>query len=516
MDADVIIIGTGAGGGTLARALAPSGLKLLLIERGDFLPREKDNWRADAVFRQHRYHNAEPWIDHEGRPFRPVAGYHVGGNTRLYGAAVLRRRSSDFGVVRHAAGHTIAWPIDYADLAPFYDTAEAWYFAHGQRGEDPTEPPGDAYPYPPVRHEPVIADISSRLKRIGLHPFHLPLALHLDEADMNASLCIRCETCDGFPCLVHAKGDAEVCGVRPALAYPNVTLRTRLKVERLETSNEGRHITTVCCSGRGTGESFTARAVVLAAGAVNSAAVLLASASREHPRGLANGSGQVGRNYMCHINSVMLGLAPRRANPTVFQKTIGVNDFYRESGDADFPWPLGHVQLLGKVTGKVLAAQRPRLPRMFAQWFGRHSVDWWLTTEDIASPDNRVTLGEDGRIRLSYTPNNVEAHAQLLSRWRAILRRIGFPLIFTQTMGIEAVAHQVGTARFGSDPATSVLDPFCRAHQLDNLYVVDGSFMPSIAAVNPSLTIMAQALRVAGHIEARFAHGDWAQPSRQP
>ncbi|MBP7614292.1 MAG: GMC family oxidoreductase [Steroidobacteraceae bacterium] len=513
MDADVIIIGTGAGGGTLARALAPSGLKLLLIERGDFLPREKDNWRAVAVFGQHRYHNAEPWIDREGTPFRPVTGYHVRGNTKLYGAAVLRRRESDFGSVQHAAGRTIAWPISYTDLAPFYDTAEKWYFAHGLRGEDPTEPPGGAFPNPPVSHEPAIEGVFSRLQRIGLHPFHLPLALHLNEADMNASPCIRCETCDGFPCLVHAKGDAEICGVRPALAHPNVTLNTNLKVERLATSNDGHRVTTVHCTRDGGKESFAARVVVLAAGAVNSAAVLLSSASDAHPRGLANGSGQVGRNYMCHINSVMLGLAPWRANPTVFQKTIGVNDFYRESGDAGFPWPLGHVQLLGKVTGKVLAAQRPRLPRRLAQWSGRHSVDWWLTTEDLASPDNRVTLSEEGRIRLSYTPNNLEAHARLLTRWRAILRRIGYPLLFTQTLGIDAVAHQVGTARFGSDPATSVLDPYCRAHQLDNLYVVDGSFMPSIAAVNPSLTIMAQALRVAGHIETRFAHGDWAQSS---
>jgi choline dehydrogenase-like flavoprotein len=250
--------------------------------------------------------------------------------------------------------------------------------------------------------------------------------------------------------------------------------------------------------------------VVLAAGAVNSAALLLASASTAHPRGLANSSGQVGRNYMCHRNSVMLALAPWRANPTVFQKTIGVNDFYRESGDPDFPWPLGHVQLLGKVTGEVLRAQRPRLPRTVARWFARHSVDWWLTTEDLASPDNRVTLTGDGRIRLSWTPSNLDAHARLLARWRRILRRIGFPFIFTQTMGIDAVAHQVGTARFGHDPTTSVLDPWCRAHEIDNLYVVDGSFMPSIAAVNPSLTIMAQALRVAGHIEARFAQGDWA------
>lgn len=509
-DADVIIIGTGAGGGTLARALAPCGLRVLMIERGDFLRREKENWRADAVFRAHRYHNVEPWLDRDGRAFHPVAGYHVGGDTRFYGAAVLRRRERDFLTVHHAGGDTVPWPISYADLAPFYDTAEQWYFAHGLRGEDPTEPPAGAFPYPPVRHEPAIEDVHARLRRAGLHPFHLPLALHLDEDNRSASPCIRCDTCDGFPCLVQAKGDAEMCGVRPALGFSNVRLETNTRAVRLETSADGGRVTTVHCEGGVAPASFSARVVVLAAGAVNSAALLLASANDRHPEGLANGSGQVGRNYMCHMNSVMLALAPWRLNPTVFQKTIGVNDYYFESGDPAFPWPLGHVQLLGKVTGAVLEAQRPYLPRAVAGWVGRRSVDWWLTTEDIASPDNRVTLTGDGRIHLSYMPNNGDAHARLLSRWRAILRRSGFPLVFSQAMGIEAVAHQVGTARFGADPATSVLDPWCRAHQLDNLFVVDGSFMPSIAAVNPSLTIMAQALRVAEHLRARFARGDWA------
>ena len=515
MDADIIIIGTGAGGGTLARALAPSGLKLLLVERGDFLPREKANWEAAEVFNGHRYHNVEPWLDGSGKPFQPVAGYHVGGDTKFYGAAVLRRREADFATVRHAGGETVAWPVRYADLAPFYDVAEKWYFAHGLRGEDPAEPPRTDFPYPPVSHEPAIEDVFARLKNIGLQPFHLPLALRLDEARRDLSPCIRCDTCDGFPCLVHAKGDAEICGVRHALKHPTVTLRTKLKATRLETSSDGRRVRTVRCEGGGAAQSFSARVVVLAAGAVNSAALLLASADDAHPRGVANGSDQVGRNYMCHINSVMLGLNPWRANRIVFQKTIGVNDFYRDSGDPQFPWPLGHVQALGKVTGEVLKAMRPRLPRAAADWFGRHSVDWWLTTEDLASPDNRVTLTASGQIRLSYAPNNMQAHAHLLARWRRILRRIGFPLVFTQAMGIEAVAHQVGTARFGTDPATSVLDSYCGAHQLDNLFVVDGCFMPSIAAVNPSLTIMAQALRVAEHIKTRFAQGDWAESSQR-
>ncbi|MDE2088424.1 MAG: GMC family oxidoreductase [Gammaproteobacteria bacterium] len=510
MDADVIIIGTGAGGGTLARVLASAGLKLLLLERGDFLRRAKSNWEPEAVFHRHTYHTAERWLDREGTPFRPVTGYHVGGNTKLYGAAVLRRRERDFTALRHAGGETVPWPVHYADLAPFYDVAEEWYFAHGRRGEDPTEPPaGGPFPYPPVSHEAAIERVFHRLQACGLHPFHLPLAIHLDEARYAVSPCIRCDTCDGFPCLVQAKGDAEISAVRPALAHANVALKTGLRVTRLQSSADGRRVIAVHGEGERGAERFTARVVVLAAGAVNSAALLLASANDAHPRGLANGSDQVGRNYMCHLNSVMLALSPWRNNSTVFQKTIGVNDYYFDSGDPRFPHPLGHVQLLGKVTGAVLKAQRPALPRIAADWFGRHSVDWWLTTEDLARPDNRVTVTDTGQIRLSYTPNNAEAHTRLLATWRTVLRRIGFPFLFSQTLGIEGVAHQVGTARFGADPAQSVLDPYCRAHELDNLFVMDGSFMPSIAAVNPSLTIMAQALRVGEYLKARFARGDW-------
>jgi choline dehydrogenase-like flavoprotein len=513
VDADIIIIGTGAGGGTLARALAPTGLRLLLIERGDFLPREKANWQADAVFGSRRYHNVEPWLDRNDRPFYPVAGYHVGGDTKFYGAAVLRRRENDFGKVRHADGETVAWPIGYTDLAPFYDTAEQWYFAHGERGEDPTAPPAGPFPYPPVSHEPAIARVFSQLQDAGLKPFHLPLALHLDEANRNYSPCIRCDTCDGFPCMVHAKGDAEMCGVRHALAHPNVTLKTNLRATRLETSDDGRRVIGVQCSEADGTRTVHARVVVVAAGAINSAALLLASAGSAHPRGLANGSDQVGRNYMCHLSSVMLGLSPWRPNPTAFQKTIGINDFYNDSGDPDFPYPLGHVQSLGKVTGDILKVQRRWLPRPLAGWIAGHTFDWWLTTEDLARADNRVTLAPDGRIRVSYVPNNMAAHRRLLARWRRALRGIGFPIVLSQTMGIEAVAHQVGTVRFGTDPATSVLDPYCRTHEVDNLFVVDGGFMPSISAVNPSLTIMAQALRTADHLKARFAQGDWPDSS---
>ncbi|MHB1941540.1 MAG: GMC oxidoreductase [Acidiferrobacteraceae bacterium] len=507
MDTDIVIIGSGAGGGTLARALAPSGLSILILERGPYLPREKVNWDAETLFRTQRYHTTEQWRDRKGNPFRPVTGYHVGGNTKFYGAAVLRRREVDFGTRRHERGETVAWPITYDDLRAHYDTAESWYYAHGLKGADPTEPDRDPYPYPPLDHEPYIAAVAEDLERLGLHPFPLPLAINRVAQALPESPCIRCDTCDGFPCLVHAKGDSEISAVRPALAHDNVQLETGTRVRRLVTDATGSRVVAVETDGPNGSRRITARMFVLSAGAVNSAALLLASANERHPTGLGNASDHVGRNYMCHLNTVCIGIDPKRRNPTVFQKTIGCNDFYNDSGDPAFPYPLGHIQNLGKVTPEILKAQRPMMPQRLAAWVAHHSCDWWLSTEDLADPGNRVTLDRDGVIRISYQANNEAAHRRLVLRWRSILRRLGYPFIFTQRMGIEAVAHQVGTLRFGGDPRTSVLDLQCRAHEIDNLYVVDGSFMPSIAAVNPSLTIMANALRIAPAITARFSDG---------
>jgi len=504
VDADILIIGSGAGGGTLARRLAPSGLSILILERGDYLPREQPNWEAEAVFREHRYHTQECWQDSRGRTFRPITGYHVGGNTKFYGAAILRRRLADFEPREHCDGKTPGWPITYQDLAPGYDIAERWYFAHGQAGLDPTEPPRDgAFPYPPLAHEPYVARLVERLQHVGLHPFPLPIALNRDATDPHTSPCIRCATCDGFPCLVHAKGDAEVCGIEPALKHPNVRLVRNECVKRLATSADGRQIETVHTENG----AYRARIVVLAAGAVQSAALLLASACARAPTGLANRSDQVGRNYLCHLNSACLAIDPRRTNPTIFQKTIGLNDFYDASGDPGFPYPLGHIQNLGKVTPSVLQAQHPRMPAGLARWIAQHSVDWWLTTEDLPDPENRVTLDPRGTIRLNWNPRNKESHLRLCRNWRSILHTLGYPFVLFQRMGIAATAHQAGTLVFGENPQTSVLNPWCQTHDIDNLYVADASFMPSISAVNPSLTVMANAIRVAEHLKERVAMG---------
>jgi choline dehydrogenase-like flavoprotein len=488
----MVIIGSGMGGSTMAYALADTGASILIVERGDFLPREADNWNVAGVA---RYRAKERWRDGAGQPFEPRIYYHVGGNTKVYGAAMLRYREADFSGVSHAEGDTVPWPITYAELAPWYDRAEQLLGVRGQAGEDPTEPPRGDFPLPPVPHEPVIEEFAASLRQQGLHPFHLPVAVDLGPGGE----CIRCRTCDGFPCQLHAKGDAETRLLRPALARQTVTLWTGATVERLLTSPDGRRVTSIEITHRGETKTVQAGQFILAAGAINSAALLLKSKNEHFPRGLANNSsGMVGRNYMAHNNSVIMAVSPRRENPTRFQKTLAFNDFY--FGDTAGGQPLGNVQLRGKVLPEMLA-RKPGFtdPTRREEWASR-SLDVWLMSEDLPDPDNRVMVDDGGNIRLNWRPNNVAPHRELVRRVAAILRAAGYPDLIIERRGIETISHQCGTVRFGTDPRTAVLDPYCRSFDLPNLFVVDTGFYPSSAAVNPALTLAAQALRVAKHM----------------
>ncbi len=498
---DVIIIGTGAGGGTLAHHLASSGKKILLLERGGYLPREKENWSSKAVFLEGRYTAKEPWIDDEGNPFHPGIHYYVGGNTKVYGAALLRMREQDFGEVHHKDGTSPAWPISYSDMAPYYIKAEKLYHVHGLRGSDPTEPKDDdPYPYPPLKHDPGIQTLFDRLKKLGHHPFPLPVGLILDESKRESSPCVRCNSCDGFPCLVNGKADAQVVCVDPTLKkHPNVTLLTHCYVERLETSPSGREISKVIVKKNGKIESYQGKTVVVSCGAINSAALLLRSASQHHPKGLANSSDVVGRFYMCHNNSALLAVSTE-SNSSPFQKTLAINDFY--FGSDDWKFPLGHIQMLGKSDGYMLKSDAPAFaPRLILDNIAKHSLDFWLTTEDLPDPANRVLLAPDGNIQLLYTPNNRDSHHHLIKKLKEMLRKAGYHNFYlSQTVPLAGTAHQNGTIRFGNNPKTSALDKNCKAHDLDNLYVVDGSFFVSSSSVNPSLTIIANALRVGDHL----------------
>lgn len=520
---DVIIIGSGAGGGTLAYRLAASGKRILILERGEYVPREKDNWNPRSVNVEGKYQAKEVWYDRNGDALHPHTNYWVGGNTKFYGAALFRLRREDFGALEHHGGLSPAWPISYDDLEPYYLEAEQLYHVHGARGEDPTEPSASGpFPYPPVSHEPRIRQLAEDFAAQGMRPFHTPLGVMLNERDRRASACIRCETCDGFPCLLGAKADAHICCVEPALRRPNVTLLTGALVRRLETSPSGRAVTGVevvrNVGSNGGRERYTADVVVVSCGAINSAALLLRSANDRHPNGLANGSDVVGRHYMGHINSVLMAIS-RCPNPTIFQKTLSVNDFYL--GAPDFPYPMGHISFVGKLDGETLKAGAPPLtPGWTLDQMARHSLDFWLTSEDLPSPENRVTLDRQGNIVLAYTPNNEEGHKRLTAKVKQLVQGqracnvhgkdchqgvFGRSLFVGQRIPLAGVAHQNGTVRFGTDPKTSALDPHCRAWELDNLYVVDGSFFPSSGAVNPALTIAANALRVGDHLLERMA-----------
>jgi choline dehydrogenase-like flavoprotein len=492
VSADVVIIGSGMGGGTLAWALRHTGARVLLVERGDFLPREPQNWSPEAVFQQARYRNAEPWHDRTtGATFAPGVHYYVGGNTKVYGACLPRFREQDFKESDHADGISPAWPVTYADMEEFYLAAEHLYKVHGRPGEDPTEPwrSGD-YPYPALEHEPNIAGLADALVEQGLHPFHMPMGIDRQPEGR----CVRCGTCDGFPCRVDAKSDAETCAILPAIAEPTVDLLTRTVVRRLETSVDGRRITAAVAKRDGRPLRITASKFVVACGAVNTAALLLSSATDTHPAGLANGSGLLGRRYMVHNSTFFVAVDPRRRNNVTFQKTLGVNDWYLPADGAS---PLGNLQMLGKLRGPMVKAARPWAPMPALKFMTDHSIDMYLTTEDLPDHDNRVTVGPGGRIEITWRPNNLGPHGRLVGEVRRALRRAGYPLAFAQRMDIATNSHQCGTAVMGADPTSSVVDSGCRTHEVDNLWLADSSVFPSSAALNPALTIAANALRIA-------------------
>ncbi len=515
---DLVIIGSGAGGATLAQRLAPTGKSILILERGEHLPREAENWDPRSVFIQHRYRTQDRWYDRNGHPFTPNSYYWVGGNTTFYGAALMRLRARDFEAVEHAGGLSPAWPIRLADLAPYYDEAERLWQVHGARGEDPTEN-GDEPPYafPPVSDDPTIAQLRSHWRNAGWRPFSLPLGVKLDEAHPVTSTCIRCKTCGGFPCLLRAKSDARTLAIEPLMALPNVTLLPGRRAVRLETDGPGRTVTTVVCQTEQGEERWSGDIVIVAAGAANTAALLLASAGPAHPNGLANSSDQVGRNYMFHTLTAMLSLSPRKVEVT-FPKTLAVNDFYFGDPRGGFDKPMGHIQLLEYMTGQTLEGEisdwlPPALvPGALAGAVAERLLSMLVISEDLPMAENRVRLGGDGRLILDYQHNNLEGHDRLVDALCASLE--GFAeqahaisqhrLELHSLLPLYGTAHQLGTVRFGADPKTSVLDPWCKAHDLDNLYVVDTSFFVSSAAVNPTLTTVANAMRVGDHLIERL------------
>ena len=488
---DIIIIGSGMGGATLAAALALSGKQILILERGDWLKDCPEARSGAAIFGGH-FRSDETWLDQAGTAFHPGNYYYPGGNTKFYGAVLLRYRAEDFAPLQHVEGKTPGWPLSYDAIEPWYGKAEALYKAHGALGYDKTEPHHSApYPFPPVPDEPAVADLAKRLRKQGLAVGPVPLGV-----DIEKWLAGGPQTFDGFPNTRGGKMDAETCGLAEALKHPNVTLQRNSQVVRLHA--EGRRVTAVEYNRDGKSERVSAPVICLCMGAVKSAAMLLTSGGAEHPEGLANSSDQVGRNFMNHNISAVLAFSPLRRNTSVYEKTIQFNDWYLEGGPQNRP--LGNVQMLGKVTGDILAAETG-WPVWLSSYVAEHSMHLMTMSEDLPNPDSRV-LVKDGKIVLHWQRSNFGAHKYLTKKLKAALRKAGWPLVVSKTFEKKSPSHQCGTARMGTDPRASVVDVNLKAHDLDNLYVVDASVLPTSAAVNPSLTIAALALRAGDHIQS--------------
>jgi choline dehydrogenase-like flavoprotein len=291
--------------------------------------------------------------------------------------------------------------------------------------------------------------------------------------------------------------------VRPAASLSNVTLWTNAFARRITTDATGGRAESVEIIRNGETVRVHAALVIVSCGAVNSAALLLRSANATHARGLANSSGLVGKRYMAHLATMMQGFHPFHRNDTVFQKTVAINDFYFRGPDT--PYPLGQIQSQGRTHGVMAQVVGDTMVRGIPLWaydaWVARGVDWLAMSEDLPREDNRITIDPDGGIRLHYQPNNLQAHARLVRETERILKRLGFWVVMKHSHLTRNTTHQCGTLVFGTDPRKSVLDTYCRTHDVENLFVVDASFFPSSAAVNPGLTIAAQALRVADHIK---------------
>ncbi|KMK68448.1 GMC family oxidoreductase [Puniceibacterium sp. IMCC21224] len=480
---DIVIVGSGMGGATLAAGLAPSGARIVILERGRQIPDDapaRDPWR---IYTNSAFRSKETWLDAGGRPFEPGNYYNVGGNSKLYGAVLIRYRAEDFAEMEHAGGLSPAWPFGYEDIAPWYDKAEQLYQVRGDVSSDGTEPAHSGpYPHPPIPEEAAIAQVRARIAATGVTPFTLPLGMDIDRW-----LAGGADGWDGYPDTRCGKMDAETCGLAEALRHDNVTLITDAQVTELRTGPDNRRITEVVYQQAGAEVRLHPGMVAVCAGAVQSAALLLRS-------GVANSADQVGRCFMNHNASALIAIDPRFRNDSIYQKTFGINDWYLSDGQGGAP--LGNVQLLGRLTPDILKIQAPRLPMAAARYISGHAVDLYMISEDLPDPQSRVVLN-GGQVQLMWRRSNMDAHRKLVKRTRATMRAAGFPVTLSRLFDGRVPSHQCGTLRMGTDAAQSVVDPDCRSWDHPNLFVADAGVLPTSAAVNPALTVAALALRTA-------------------
>ena len=492
---DVIVIGSGAAGGTIAGQLAASGKRILLLERGGVMPLSDQNVADVDLFRKDRYHPGEQWFGTDGDPFSPQTIYALGGNSKIWGGVLERMREREFGGLPLQEGAAPNWELSYEDFAPYYDRAEELYRVHGEAGVDPTEP-GRTGPYchRPRSFEPWVAELRAALERQGTHPYALPLSWSESAEDPT--------------------GDAELFGVDLAKQASNVSIRDRVKVRRLHVNPSGNEVRAVEAEVDGHAWLFSGDLVVLAAGAINSAAILLRSATEHHSRGLANGSDQVGRNLMKPQLTSIIQLAAA-ANSGRYGRSLGITDYLW--GDSNVSFPLGSIASGGGVLQDALFAESPPvlslvtklMPNFGLEQLAARSVTWWAMSPVLPDAHNRVTL-RGNHLQIHYLPNNREAHDRLVYRWIDTLKKVeNDPLCHvvkpapTHPRGeapLTVMGSVCGTCRMGSNPATSVVDLQGRSHELANLYVADASVFPSCPAVGMGLTVIANALRIGDQV----------------
>ena len=493
---DIVIIGAGMGGCTAALALARAGASILILEQGAQIRSEPLNRDTKAIFQKGAYTPREKWYDTAGQPHAAGTYANFGGSTKFYGGLLARFRESDFEARSLTGGDVPAWPIRYADVEPWYEQAEALFRVCGDATQDPTEPwRRQGLPHPPVPDEPPIAALRERFRQAGLHPYSLPLGV-----DVKTWLSKGKTGWDGYPDARSGKMDAETCALLPALAHSNVRIEEGAQVVRLVPTPDRRRIQRVVYRKNGELHEVTAKVVLLACGAVKSAALLLASEEGE----LANSSGMVGRHLMAHNQTAVIAFDHTFLNDSVYQKTFGLNDFYLPEGAAGEA--LGNVQLLGRVNGEIMKGSVPRVPAAILDFLCRRTVDFFLLGEDLPDPASRVFV-RDERVVVDRTRTNMEAHRRFIERFKEVLRSIGFKRSVHRTFDEFSLGHMCGTLRMGHSSADSVVDPLGRSHDIENLFVADGGVFVSSAAVNPSLTIAALSLRTSDNIaRTELAH----------
>ena len=493
---DAVIIGTGFGGSACAYALATAGMKVLLLERGAWARRDAGDWDARAVLIEKSYRGPSPIRvkQYEDRAFSDaVENEVVGGMSVFYGGASLRLRERDFD----------AWPISYSDMAPHYDSAERLLEVHGEMGADPCEPPraGD-YAYPPIELTRPAQRVWDAGRALGYRPFRMPMAINF--SNRARALCIRCLTCDGFPCRIEAKNDLAMTLLKLA-REAGAEILTGVQVAHL-VCNRGR-VQAVACVNRQTKAAFEVPApiAIVAAGALQSPAILLRSGLRRFPQG-----DLIGRFLTRHCNAVVAGVFPFRTNPEgAFHKQVCFSDFYEDCRDLDGR-AVGVIQDIYTPPAIALKHHAPFGLKHVTALAAGLLQNLLCIAEDEPLPENRITLADEKdaygirRVQVAhrYTARDCARRDYLIAKAKEILRAAG--AFFCYTYRIDTFSHGVGSVRMGDGETTSVLDAKGRFRGLDNLFVTDGSAFPTSGGVNPSLTIAANALRVGNGIAETF------------